>query len=532
MAFRELTMIDVTEVLRRWQVSQADREIARGTGADRKTVARYIEVAEAIGLPRDRTLDEDEVHEVAQRVQSRPSPPPSDAWKELEKQREKIAAWLGQDKPLRLSKVHKLLTREGVEVTYATLRRYAMTELGWRKARATVRLDDPPPATEAQVDFGKMGMLRDAQTGKKRALWALVVTLSFSRYMFVWPLFRQTTEALVEGLDAAWEFFRGMPRYIIPDNMKAAVDRSDPLAPTIVAAFAEYLQARGLFMDAARVRKPRDKARVENQVAYVRESWFEGETFSSLEEARASARKWAGEEAGRRIHGTTRRVPRDVYEAEELPQMLPPPTEPFDVPIWGDAKVHADHHIQFAGALYSAPTKYLHKRVRVRGDRTTVKLYLGSELVKVHPRKERGGRSTDTRDYPVGKSIYALRSVETLLAKAKERGHHIGVYAERLLGGPLPWTRMRQAYALLGLCDKYGEGRVEAICQSALAFDVIDVVRIKKMLLTAASRAALVAEKAHDDGCKVVMLSMAASPRFARPASHFATKKSQGKEVS
>ena len=84
------------------------------------------------------------------------------------------------------------------------------------------------------------------------------------------------------------------------------------------------------------------------------------------------------------------------------------------------------------------------------------------------------------------KSVYALRDVDALRARATTKGSHIGAYAERLLGGPLPWTKMRQAYALLALCDKFGEGRVEAICQSALAFDVVDVSRLTKMLKSAA----------------------------------------------
>ena len=138
------------------------------------------------------------------------------------------------------------------------------------------------------------------------------------------------------------------------------------------------------------------------------------------------------------------------------------------MPIWIEkAKVHPDHHIQVLNALYSVPHAYLRKHVRVRADRKLVKVYFGTELIKMHERQAPGGRATDPSDYPAHKSAYALRDVDTLLAKAKEKGTHVGIYAERLLGGPLPWTRMRQAQALLGLCDKFGAGRVEAICQSA-----------------------------------------------------------------
>ncbi len=346
----------------------------------------------------------------------------------------------------------------------------------------------------------------------------------FSHRILVIAVSNSLTRSVCEGLDRAWMFFGAMIRTIVPDNMKAIVKDPDALNPVLVTSFLDYVQARKIFVDPARIRSPKDKPRVENQVPYVRESWFDGETFTDIEDARRSAASWCHEVAGVRIHGTTHQVPREVFESTEKAAMLAAPTEMFDVPLWvDDAKVHPDHHIHVACALYSVPTVYLHKTVRARADKTTVKIYFGSELIKVHPRKPRGGRSTDVNDYPVGKAAYALRSVDGLLAKAKDKGLHVGLYAERILGGPLPWTRMRQAYALLRLCDKYGEGRVEAVCQSALAFDVVDVSRITRMLKIAA--VPTVPEPPMK--AKVVQLPL---PRFARPEEHFATRPSASKK--
>jgi transposase len=520
MPYRELTMIDVKEVLRRWSAGHGDRKIGREAGVDRKTVARYTDAAKTLGLERGRELTDEEVHQIAQCVQSRPLLSSSEEWNEVAQHRERIERWLKGDKetrPLRLTKVHTLLAREhGLHASYGTLRRFAIQELDWRKKAATVRLDDPPAGQEAQVDFGEMGRVLDSETGKRRRLWALVITLSFSRYQFVWPTFRQTTEAVCEGLDRAWWFFGAMPISIIPDNTKAMIKDPDAINPTLVTSFLDYVQARGLFVDPARVRSPKDKARVENQVPYVRESWFDGETFAGVDDARQSAERWCREIAGTRVHGTTRRIPRDVFADIEKSAMRAAPAAPFDVPVWIEkAKVHPDHHIQVAHALYSVPNAYLRKHVRVRADRAAVKIYFGTELIKMHPRKPPGGRSTDPADYPTDKAVYALRDVDALLAKAKEKGVHIGIYAERLLGGPLPWTKMRQTYALLALCQKFGDGRVEAICQSALAFDVVSVPRIAQMLKSAAK------PTRPDTSGKLVQLPL---PRFVRPAEHFETR--------
>ena len=376
-------MTDVKELLRRWAAGQSIRRIARDTGADRGTVARYVAVAEQVGLTREREPSEDEVHEVAQRVQSRPVPAVSAEWQEVTTHKDRIEAWLTAPRPLRLTKVHTLLVREhGLQASYDTLRRFASQQLAWRQRASTVRIDDPPPGQEAQIDFRKMGPMFDPVAGRMRALWALIVTLSFSRHQFVWPSFVQTTETVCEGLDHAWAFFGAMIRTIVPDNMKAIVKTPDALSPILCAAFLDYVQARGIFVDPARIRSPKDKPRVENQVPYVRESWFDGETFTGLDDARQSAETWCRDVAGARVHGTTRAVPRERFEEIEKPAMLPPPSAPFDVPIYLDkAKVHPDHHIQVARALYSVPSTTGAKVVRARADKTTVKIYAGTLLI-------------------------------------------------------------------------------------------------------------------------------------------------------
>lgn len=274
MSYRELTMIEVREVLRRWQAAQSLREMARETGLDRKTVRRYVEAAVKLGVERGDGLPDEIVRSVAQSVMDRPVVEPSEERLALVPHREQIATWLEGDKPLKLAKVHDLLKRRGVAVTYSTLRRFVIAEIGWHKRVPTVRIDDSPPGEEAQVDFGKMGRFRDDTTGKMRDLWALIVTLTFSRYMFVKPMFQQTTEAVCAGLDEAWAFFGGVVHRIVPDNMSAIVDDASVENFKIVDAFAEYAEVRGFFIDAARVRHPKDKPRVENQVPFVRESWW------------------------------------------------------------------------------------------------------------------------------------------------------------------------------------------------------------------------------------------------------------------
>lgn len=527
MSYRELTMVDVKEVLRRGRAGQGIRRIARETGMDRKTVRGYLERAQALELLTPGEVTDEQVGQVAERLQARPGVERSDAWEQLPKHKELLEKWLKRSKPLRLRKAHELLVRRGVQVSYWLLRRFVIEQLGWKERDVTVLLEDPDPGQEAQVDFGQMGRIPDEQTGKLRVLWALIVTLSFSRYQFVWPTFFQTTEAVCEGLDAAWQFFGGCPVSIIPDNTKAMVIWPDPLKPRLTEAFGDYAQARGVYVDPARIRHPKDKPKVENQVQFVRNNWFAGEEFRGLQDARDLARWWCADKAGMRVHGTTCQVPRHVYEQQEKATMKPPPADMFDVPQYGTAKVQRDCHIRVERALYSVSYRLAGKDIelRTRADKSTVKAYLGARLIKVHPRQPAGGRSTDPSDYPPGKALYARRSVSEQLEQARQLGEHIGRYAELLADCPLPWTMMRQVHALLGLCERFGAGRVEAICQSALTFEVVDVTRIRKML----ERAAKPVDAASTGG-KVVKLTPAA--RFARSADQFETRKAPGgKEV-
>jgi len=143
MPYRELTMIDVKEVLRRWSAGHGDRKIDRETGIDRKTVGRYTAAAERLGMVRGREMTDDDAHAVAQCVQSRPLVAPSEEWGEVAQHRERIEQWLagqGEPRPLRLTKVHTLLVRDhGLRASYDTLWRFATQQLGWRSSRRAVR---------------------------------------------------------------------------------------------------------------------------------------------------------------------------------------------------------------------------------------------------------------------------------------------------------------------------------------------------------------------------------------------------------
>lgn len=523
-AYREVHVVEVREILRQWMLGRQLRAIARSMGMDRKTVRRYVEAAEEVGVVRgdgEGALDDRVIGQVVELVRARGPGVHGATWRTCEEQRKQLESWVKEG--LRLTKVQTLLERRsGVRVPYRTLHRFAVSELGFGRGRVTVRVDDGEPGGEVQVDFGRMGMLVERGSGRRGVVWGLIFTAVVSRHQFVWLTSRQTVEDVISGCEAAWEFFGGVFRVMVIDNLKAVIDRADPCAARVSVTFREYAQSRGFVVDATRVRRPDDKPRVERSVPYVRGSFFAGEDFGSLEEAQRAARRWCEEVAGLRIHGTTRRRPAEDFAIRERPHLLPAPEQPYDVPTWLDLKVHRDHHLRVGQALYSLPTSYIGETVQIRADEVTVKAYHRGEVVRVWARASPGERVTDPADYPPGRAVYATRDGAALEELAATAGTHVGCYAQRLLEGPLPWASMRQVYRLLGLVRKYGGGPVELACERALALDVVDVTRVRRMLDKALERGEVtLAPPPAKTG---------AAPRFLRPASDYRTVRHEGRD--
>ncbi len=518
-------MVEVRQVLSLWLDGRGKKTIARLVGADPKTVRRYVARATKLGLQRDwgtEQLTDDFLGRMALSLQPGRSGPRGDSWRLCEAHRAMIESWLETDK-LTLTKVQTLLTRlTGREVPYRTLHRFATAEFGFSRRKTTMRVDDCAPGEELQVDFGRMGLIREPGSTARRVVWALIFTAVFSRHSFVWLTHSQGTADVIAGFEAAWRFFGGVFGVAIPDNLKAIVDRADPVDPRFNEAFLEYAHSRGFVADPTRIRSPKDKPRVERTVPFVRESFFKGEDFLGLADSQRRAEQWCLTTAGLRDHGTTHQQPLVVFDTEEKQALRPVPEQPYDLPTYDDVKVHRDQHFCVAYALYSMPVQYVGTRVHVRVDQSMVRVYDRGVLVKTHPRQPKGGRHSDPADFPEHKMIYATRDVAALLRKAAEAGPAVSTYAQRLAEMPAQWRQMRAMYRLLGLVHRYGAAPVEKACEAALQLDVVDVTRIGRMVK-------LALEGSCPDPPPDPLPDNVIRGRFERPSSHFAVRRQPGR---
>ena len=375
------------------------------------------------------------------------------------------------------------------------------------------------PGEVAELDFGRLGLIHDPETGRRRTVLALIVVLAYSRHSFVWPTYSQKLEDVITGLEAAWAFFGGVPRYLVIDNFPAAVAGADALHPRLTRGFLEYSQHRGFITDPARVRHPKDKPKVERGVQYVRERFFKGSEFTSLEEMRLAARRWCLDVAGMRVHGTTRRQPLQVFQDEERRALIPWDSEPYEVTEWRTAKVHPDHHVACRYALYSVPSSLCPpgQQAEIGLGLELVRIYHRGRLIKVHPRQPRGGRATDNQDYPAELSAYTLRAPEGIKRSAAEFGPAVAIFADRLFDGALPWARIRQGHKLLRLGQRYTSERLDSACRRALEVDLIDVRRVERILIQALEQ-----QEAPEHP------SPLPAGRFARPGDVFSLRKGYG----
>lgn len=523
MAFREVPMFEVREVLRLWLGGEGLRAVTRLSRVDRKTVRRYVEAAIEVGITADGGVEQltDEVlGRVVEIVRPHRTNGHGHAWASLAERRDTVEGWVTAG--VAGVKICELLARDGIVVPERTVQRFVAAEFGPRRGQgSTVRIADGEPGHELQIDFARLGLLDDPDTGRRRVCHALIFTAVFSRHMFVWLSFTQTTDTVIAGCEAAWRFFGGVFKVLIPDNLTPVVTKADGIEPRLNEAFVEYAQTRGFVIDPARVRTPTDKPRVERMVQFVRSSFWAGETFRDLNDAQTKVEAWCAGRAGMRVHGTTQCRPLEHFRLEEQALLLPAPGEHYDVPIYATCRVHRDHHVEIAKALYSIPGNLLGKNVQVRADRNLVRVFHRGQLIKVHPRQRPGHRSTDPADLPSEQTTYALRDIAHLQRLAAGHGEAIGAYAAAVLDTPLPWTKMRQVYALLGLVKKWGPDKVDAACKRALDAEAINVALIGRML-----------ERATETTEPEAPPAPPATTRFARDPGEFTTETAKARRTA
>lgn len=310
-------MNEVLEVFYRWQQCRKKSKIISAIGIARKTVDAYVEWFKRAGFSQYEPFgDEQEV--IARLKEARiEAVYPQPVTDSLEIYKEEIKELL-QEEHVDVKQAYRILKeRHDVKGSYSTLKRYVFKELGIGKKPVTVRLETEP-GEQAQVDFGYAGLMKDAMTGKMRKTWAFVMTLSYSRHRFVRFVFSQDVSNWLECHEKAFEFFGGVPKTILLDNLKSGVIKPELYDPVINKGYAELDERHyGFVIDPARVRAPQHKGKVERAVSVVKRHLLAGREFEDINHANERAVLWAKEEIGMEVNGTTKKKPYECFKLEE-----------------------------------------------------------------------------------------------------------------------------------------------------------------------------------------------------------------------
>ena len=463
-------MVDVTEILEHWYAGRPKVEVARSLGVDAKTVRRYVAPAEAAWMaPGGPPVTPEQWRVLARQwfPQIAGTGVRQVSWRHIAVHHDRIAALVGV---VPVSVIHQRLRDEqGLEASVASVRRYVRAHFPDGTRPEEVRMARPPvpPGTEAQVDYGYLGLWPDPATGRRRRVWAFSMVLPYSRHLFIRPAVSMTQRAWTEAHVAAFEFFGGAPRRLVPDNLKAGVCKPDLYDPKINRAYAELARHYGCLVDPARAYHPRDKASIEAHQRYLRSSFFAGRSWASLAAMTEDAARWCTEVAGqRRPRALEGRSVLEAFAAEEAVALLPLPEQPFEPATWSRPKVAPDAHVIVGRTLYSVPWRLIGKRLDARATAAMVEFFLDGELVKTHVFTPHG-RRTDWADLPEHKSGFFMRTPAWCQAQAAMVGPACATLTGELLSVSALF-RLRQAQGVLRLGQRYGDARLEAACARAL----------------------------------------------------------------
>lgn len=485
MARRSFDVRQVVEIYEHWQSGAKVRRIARSLGLDRNTVRKYIKRAVKAGITAEGTKKSHEewvewVHTqdgAGEPVENR------EVFARIGAFHEHIGKCLrGDDDTPRLTGKttwSRLRADNGLDVSYSSFKRYlwACYRTEMLRRCVTVRRADPPPGEEAQIDFTRLGYWMNpavtcnavSSTGKKQMLYAFSMVLAYSRHMFIRAVTKCDLENWIRCHIEAFKYFGGVPGRLVIDNLKDGVLKSDLYDPLMNRTYAEMAHHYHAVVDPCREYHAKDKPRVERPNPYIRDSFFVGREFRSLDEINVAAHDWCTNVAGTRDHGTTRARPMDRFALVEKAALAPLPDAPYEIATWSRPKLHPDCTVMVNGARYTAPYHLIGETLDVKSTWNMVVISRNERVICTHLRQPKGGISIHEGHYPPDKIAYYMRNPQFCLRKAGEIGTAAREAVDALLRRKTT-AHLRQSQGIIGLAEKYGAGRVNAAARRALDF--------------------------------------------------------------
>jgi len=472
----------IKELLRlKWACGMGDRAVAQACSVSRSTVSKYVHRAKALGL----------------------SWPLPEGWtdEELERRLFPTAAvaeagprfvpdWMDIHQQLRRKGVTLRLVWEEYKQAHPDGLQYTQFCVRYREWCSTLDLplrQEHKAGEKMFVDYcGQTMPLREPKTGEMRDAQIFVAVLGASNYTYVEACWTQSLPEWIMAHVHAFQYFHGVPMLVIPDNVKAGVSVAHPYEPVVNRSYEELAEHYGCGILPARVRKPKDKAKVEKGVqdverrilAALRHRTFF--TLPELNEAIGELLFQYNERPFQKLPGSRR----SLFEQLDRPALRPLPAQPYEYAEWRKARVNIDYHVTLDGNYYSVPYQLVNQPLDARLTVTTVECYHKNKRVASHLRLQRPGQyATVTAHMPKSHQDYVQWTPERLVRWAEKTGPQTVRVVETILRArPHPQQGFRACLGLMRLGKEYGPERLEAACTRALATNAVGFKSIESIL--------------------------------------------------
>ena len=469
MARKRLTMKKIKEVIRlKYEVGLSNRAIAGACKVSNSTVGEYLRRAEAIGIrwPLGE-IGEEELYlklfpekEAQEPESKRPLP----NWEEVQKEKRQKGVTLQL-----LWQEYKEKYPDGYQYS-----QYCEHYQRWKKSQIEPSKHlEHTGGEEMQVDYAGLKIpITDPQTGEISQASVFVATLPASNYLYAEAQASENQCNWNNGHVRALEFFGGVVKIVKPDNLRTGITKPNYYEPGVNLAYQELAEYYQFAVLPARVRKPKDKAAIENGVQNV-ERWviapLRKRKFFSLQEVNLAIRELL-EKLNTKVMQGVGRSRRQEFEEIDLPNLRPLPERPYEYAERKIATVHIDYHVEFEGHLYSVPFTLIHQKVDIRATESMVEIFHRGNLVAVHPRSFRSGRFSTLREHmPANHQFMEDINPERLIEWAKGIGPQTTLLVKATLQSrPFPEQAYRSCLGILRLVKKSNPSMLEQACQTVL----------------------------------------------------------------
>ena len=449
MTRRSVSMLKQNEIKRLKKLGLSVRAIAKSLKCSRKTVRKY--------LSEERAED------------SKPSTPPpwvlSLDWEDIHREH------TGK-KGVPLNVLWEERVESGsVPVSYAGFWKQYKRKYPDLLPATIIRIF--VPGERVEIDYCDGIDIVNPATGEAVKTHFFAGSLCFSRYVYAEFTFSQKSQDFLASHVRMFDYFKGVPATLAPDNLKSGVSKAHIYDPDVNPAYVQLARHYGITVTPARVRRPKDKAIVERTIQ-IFQKWFyfrvRKKTFTSLVELNECL--WEHLDVfHRKIHRIFKKTRLEMF-AEEKPHLMPLPPKRYDVRVHKKARLHHDCHLQFDDNYYSAPWNLRGGCLDVWATDKVVEIFSNGDCVAVHNRSPSKGKfRTDRNHYPPEKRAYLEITPDYLRKKSKELGPNVSALVERLMGVDHPLRYLRRCQGLIALSKKYSEEELDEGCSSALAFE-------------------------------------------------------------